>query len=162
MYFDIIRRKTASLIAACCACGAASSGASEEEVERMWNFGEKVGLAFQIKDDLLDLGDGTRTGKPTGVDIKEKKITLPLIHLLEQSSPSEKRRLLKLVRRAPKDPSAVKEVMQKVLEGPGMEYSRSKMINIRNEAVSMLDVFSNTPAKQSLIDLLDFTIKRNK
>ena len=93
MCFDIIRRKTASLIAACCACGAASSGASEEEVERMWKFGEKVGLAFQIKDDLLDLGDGTRTGKPAGVDIKEKKMTLPLIHLLERDSPSEKRRL---------------------------------------------------------------------
>lgn len=161
VYFDIIRRKTASLIAACCACGAASSGASEEEVERMWKFGEKVGLAFQIKDDLLDLGDGTRTGKPAGVDIKEKKMTLPLIHLLGQSSPSEKRRLLKLVRRAPKDPSAVKEVMQRVLEGPGMDYSRGQMLNLRNEAVAMLDVFENTPAKQSLIDLLDFTIKRN-
>ncbi len=162
VYFDIIRRKTASLIAACCACGAASSGASEEEVERMWKFGEKVGLAFQIKDDLLDLGDGTRTGKPAGVDIKEKKMTLPLIHLLGQSSPSEKRRLLKLVRRAPKDPSAVKEVIQRVLEGPGMDYSRGQMLNLRNEAVAMLDVFENTPAKQSLIDLLDFTIKRNK
>ena len=162
VYFDIIRRKTASLIAACCACGAASSGASEEEVERMWKFGEKVGLAFQIKDDLLDLGDGTRTGKPAGVDIKEKKMTLPLIHLLGQSSPSEKRRLLKLVRRAPKDPSAVKEVIQRVLEGPGMDYSRGKMLNMRNKAVAMLDVFENTPAKQSLIDLLDFTIKRNK
>ena len=80
VYFDIIRRKTASLIAATCACGAASTDSSEEEVGKMWEFGEKLGLAFQIKDDLLDLGDGTRTGKPTGVDIKEKKMTLPLIH----------------------------------------------------------------------------------
>ena len=161
VYFDIIRRKTASLIAACCACGAASSGSSEEEVERMWKFGEKVGLAFQIKDDLLDLGDGTRTGKPTGVDIKEKKMSLPLIHLLEQSSSLDKRRLLKLVRRAPKDPSAVKEVIKRVLEGPGMEYSRGQMLKLRNEAIAMLDGFENTPAKQSLIDLLDFTIMRN-
>ncbi len=162
VYFEIIRRKTASLIAACCACGAASAGASDKEVERMWQFGEKVGLAFQIKDDLLDLGDGTRTGKPTGVDIKEKKITLPLIHLLNNSSYRERKRLLKLVRKAPKNPAAVKEVMNSVLEGPGMEYSRGKMAQLRNEAVEMLDGFSESASKQSLIDLLDFTINRNK
>ena len=162
VYFEIIRRKTASLIAACCACGAASAGASDKEVERMWQFGEKVGLAFQIKDDLLDLGDGTRTGKPTGVDIKEKKITLPLIHLLNNSSFRERKRLLKLVRKAPKNPAAVKEVMNSVLEGPGMEYSRGQMVQLRNEAVEMLDSFSESASKQSLIDLLDFTINRNK
>ena len=162
VYFEIIRRKTASLIAACCACGAASAGASDEEVERMWQFGEKVGLAFQIKDDLLDLGDGTRTGKPTGVDIKEKKMTLPLIHLLNNSSFRERKRLLKLVRKAPKDPVAVKEVMNSVLEGPGMEYSRGQMAQLRNEAVAMLDGFNESASKQSLIDLLDYTIKRNK
>lgn len=162
VYFEIIRRKTASLIAACCACGAASAGASDKEVERMWQFGEKVGLAFQIKDDLLDLGDGTRTGKPTGVDIKEKKITLPLIHLLNNSSFRERKRLLKLVRKAPKNPAAVKEVMNSVLEGPGMEYSRGQMAQLRNEAVEMLDGFSESASKQSLIDLLDFTINRNK
>ena len=162
VYFDIIRRKTASLIAACCACGSASAGASEEEVERMWEFGEKVGLAFQIKDDLLDLGDGTRTGKPTGVDIKEKKMTLPLIHLLNKSDARERRRFIKLVRKAPKDPAAVKEVMKCVLEGPGMEYSRGQMSQLRDEAVEMLDSFDDTPAKKSLVDLLDFTINRNK
>ena len=162
VYFEIIRRKTASLIAACCACGAASSGATEDEVERMWGFGEKVGLAFQIKDDLLDLGDGTRTGKPTGVDIKEKQMTLPLIHLLNNSDARERKRLLRLVRNAPKDPSAVKEVMRCVLEGPGMEYSRDQMLKIRNEAVQMLDTFEDSPAKKSLIELLDFTIERNK
>ena len=128
----------------------------------MWQFGEKVGLAFQIKDDLLDLGDGTRTGKPTGVDIKEKKMTLPLIHLLNNSSYRERKRLLKLVRKAPKDPAAVKEVMNSVLEGPGMEYSRAQMAQLRNEAVAMLDGFSESASKQSLIDLLDFTINRNK
>ena len=162
VYFEIIRRKTASLIAACCACGAASAGASNEEVERMWQFGEKVGLAFQVKDDLFDLGDGTRTGKPTGVDIKEKKITLPLIHLLNNSSSREKKRLLKLVRKAPKDPEAVKEVMNSVLEGPGMDYSRGQMAQLRNDAVTMLDGYSESASKQSLVDLLDFTINRNK
>ena len=108
IYFEIIRRKTASLIGACCACGAASTGASDDEVEKMWGFGEKVGLAFQIKDDLLDLGDGTRIGKPTGQDIREKKLTLPLIHTLNNSDSKTRRKLLRLVRKAPKDPSAVK------------------------------------------------------
>ena len=98
IYFEIIRRKTASLIAACCACGAASTGASDEEVEKMWGSGEKVGLAFQIKDDLLDLGDGTRIGKPTGQDIREKKLTLPLIHTLNISDAKTRRKLLRLVR----------------------------------------------------------------
>lgn len=162
VYFEIIRRKTASLIAACCATGAASTGASEEEVEAMWLFGEKVGLAFQIKDDLLDLGDGTRIGKPTGVDIKEKKLTLPLIHTLNTYDSTNRRRLLKLIRRAPKDPEAVKAVMAEVLEGPGMDYARGKMNTLRDEAVQLLDKFENTYAKQSLIDLLDFTIERNK
>lgn len=162
IYFEIIRRKTASLIAACCACGAASANASEEDVERMWQFGEKVGLAFQIKDDLLDLGDGTRTGKPTGVDIKEKKMTLPLIHLLNNSTSREKKKILRLVRKAPNDSNAVKEVMNLILEGPGMDYARAQMAHFRNEAIEMLDGFSDSPSKQSLIDLLDFTINRNK
>ena len=162
VYFDIIRRKTASLIAACCACGAASTDSSEEEVGKMWEFGEKLGLAFQIKDDLLDLGDGTRTGKPTGVDIKEKKLTLPLIHALNESDSGTKKRIIKLVRRAPKDPAAVKEVMEFVLEGPGMEYSRKKMAELRNDAVELLSGFSESPSKAALIDLLDYTIERNK
>ena len=162
VYFDIIRRKTASLIAACCACGAASTDASEEEVGKMWEFGEKVGLAFQIKDDLLDLGDGTRTGKPTGVDVKEKKMTLPLIHALNESDSGTKKRIIKLVRRAPKDPAAVKEVMEFVLEGPGMEYSRKKMAELRNESIELLNGFSESPSKAAVIDLLDYTIERNK
>ena len=162
IYFEIIRRKTASLIAACCACGAASTGASDEEVEKMWGFGEKVGLAFQIKDDLLDLGDGTRIGKPTGQDIREKKLTLPLIHTLNISDAKTRRKLLRLVRKAPQDPSAVKEVMDAVLEGPGMEYSRVKMLVLRDEAVKMLDGFEDSESKTALVSLLDFTIKRNK
>ena len=162
VYFEIIRRKTASLIAACCATGAASTGASEEEVEKMWSFGEKVGLAFQIKDDLLDLGDGTRIGKPTGVDIKEKKLTLPLIHTLNTYDSANRRRLLKLIRKAPNDPEAVNAVMSEVLEGLGMDYARGKMNDLRDEAVALLNRFENTEAKKSLIALLDFTIERNK
>jgi len=162
IYFEIIRRKTASLIGACCACGAASTGASDDEVEKMWEFGETVGLAFQIKDDLLDLGDGTRIGKPTGQDIREKKLTLPLIHTLNISDSNTRRKLLRLVRKAPKDPGAVKEVMDAVIKGPGMEYARVKMLELRDEAVQMLDGFEDSDSKVALINLLDFTIERNK
>ena len=110
VYFDIIRRKTASLLAACCACGAAAAGADQETVARMWGLGERVGLAFQIQDDLLDLGEGDRTGKPTGQDIRERKMTLPLIHTLAKSTPGERRRLIRLVKHRSDDPKAVQEV----------------------------------------------------
>ena len=131
-------------------------------MKRCGVFGEKVGLAFQIKDDLLDLGDGTRIGKPTGVDIKEKKLTLPLIHTLNTYDSANRTRLLKLIRKAPYDPEAVNAVMSEVLEGLGMDYARGKMNDLRDEAVALLDRFENTEAKKSLIALLDFTIERNK
>ena len=162
VYFDIIRRKTASLIAACCACGAASTGGDADQVDVMWKFGEKTGLAFQIKDDLLDLGDGKRTGKPTGQDIREKKLTLPLIHTLQVADGNARRRLIKLVKRAPKDPEAVREVMDAILNGPGLKYAREKMMVLRNEAVEILNDFEEGDAKNALIDMLDFTIQRNK
>ena len=162
VYFEIIRRKTASLIAACCACGAASAGGDADQVDVMWKFGEKTGLAFQIKDDLLDLGDGKRTGKPTGQDIREKKLTLPLIHTLQVANGNARRRLIKLVKRAPKDPEAVREVMDAILNGPGLKYAREKMMVLRNEAVEILNDFEEGDAKNALIDMLDFTIQRNK
>jgi octaprenyl-diphosphate synthase len=162
VYFEIIRRKTASLIAACCACGAASAGGEADQVDVMWKFGEKTGLAFQIKDDLLDLGDGKRTGKPTGQDIREKKLTLPLIHTLQVADGNARRRLIKLVKRAPKDPEAVREVMDAILNGPGLKYAREKMMMLRNEAVEILNDFEEGDAKNALIDMLDFTIQRNK
>jgi len=162
VYFEIIRRKTASLIAACCACGAASTGGDADQVDVMWKFGEKTGLAFQIKDDLLDLGDGKRTGKPTGQDIREKKLTLPLIHTLQVADGNARRRLIKLVKRAPKDPEAVREVMDAILNGPGLKYAREKMMMLRNEAVEILNDFEEGDAKKALIDMLDFTIQRSK
>ena len=162
VYFDIIRRKTASLIAACCACGAASAGAEEREVERMWRFGELVGLAFQIQDDLLDLGEGERTGKPTGVDIKERKMTLPLIHTLEQATASERRRLIRLVRWRSNDPAAVGEVMRTVLEGPGMDYARGKMAELLEEAMAELDRFAPSATREALRDLVAYSIERRK
>lgn len=162
VYFEIIRRKTASLIAACCACGAAAAGADAEGVERMRRFGELVGLAFQIQDDLLDLGEGERTGKPTGVDIKERKMTLPLIHTLQQSDRSERRRLIRLVKYRSNDPKAVEAVMRTVLEGPGMEYARARMKGLLDEAMAMLEPFPEGAVRAALMDLVHYTIDRKK
>ena len=167
VYFDIIRRKTASLLAACCACGAAAAGADNKTVERMWGLGERVGLAFQIQDDLLDLGEGDRTGKPTGQDIRERKMTLPLIHTLAEASPSERRRLIKVVKHKSEDPIAVKEVMDAILAGPGMERARSEMRRLKEEALVMLDKLGgneavSTEARDALRDLIEYTIRRVK
>jgi len=162
VYFDIIRRKTASLIAACCACGTASAEADSETVERMRSFGELVGLAFQIKDDLLDLGEGERTGKPTGGDIRERKMTLPLIHTLNNATAKERRRLITLVKRHHDKPEAVAEVMSAVLEGPGMAYAHQQMTALRNQAVDLLNDVPNSTTKEALIGLVDYTIERKK
>ena len=167
VYFDIIRRKTASLLAACCACGAASAGADDDTVQRMWGLGERVGLAFQIQDDLLDLGEGDRTGKPTGQDIRERKMTLPLIHTLAKATPSERRRLIRLVKHHSEDPAAVKEVMDAILAGPGMDRARDEMNRLKNEALDMLDTLggsgeSENEAREALRELIEYTIRRVK
>ena len=167
VYFDIIRRKTASLLAACCACGAASAGADDDTVQRMWGLGERVGLAFQIQDDLLDLGEGDRTGKPTGQDIRERKMTLPLIHTLAKATPSERRRLIRLVKHHSEDPAAVKEVMDAILAGPGMDRARDEMNRLKNDALDMLDALggsgeSENEAREALRELIEYTIRRVK
>jgi len=162
VYFEIIQRKTASLIAACCACGAASVGADADAVERMRRFGELVGLAFQIKDDLLDLGDGERIGKPTGGDIRERKMTLPLIHTLQEANAQQRRRLIRLVKYRNQDNAAVQEVMDAILTGPGMDYARGQMQALTKEAMALLNPLEESPAKSALIDLVEFTIERKR
>jgi octaprenyl-diphosphate synthase len=162
VYFDIIQRKTASLIAACCACGAASVSENADATANMKKFGELVGLAFQIKDDLLDLGDGERIGKPTGGDIRERKMTLPLIHTLNQATASERRRLIRLVKYQNQKDSAVQEVMNAIIDGPGMAYARKKMTDLRDEAMALLDASPNSEAKTALIGLVDYTIERKR
>ena len=166
VYFDIIQRKTASLIAACCACGAAAvrpmNEGNAEDVERMRKFGELVGLAFQIKDDLLDMGEGERIGKPTGGDIRERKMTLPLIHTLQVASPSERRRLIRLVKYRNNDNAAVQEVMDAIIQGPGMEYARGKMRELAQEALGLLDAYPESAAKTALVDLVEFTMERKR
>ena len=133
----------------------------------MWGLGERVGLAFQIQDDLLDLGEGDRTGKPTGQDIRERKMTLPLIHTLAKATPSERRRLIWLVKHKSEDPAAVKEVMAAILAGPGMERARSELRRLKAESLALLDELGghdavSTEAREALRDLIEYTIRRVK
>ena len=162
VYYDIIRRKTASLIAACCAAGAASAGADDAGVQRMHAFGEAMGIAFQIKDDLLDVAPTSATGKPKGGDLKERKMTLPLIHDLQSKSKGDRRRTIRAIKRSAKEPETAARLLNDIQNGPGIAYAEAAMRQYRDEAVALLDALPDTPARQSLIDLVDFTISRKK
>lgn len=159
IYFEIIRQKTASLIASCCAVGAASSGADETVVEKMRLFGEKIGMAFQIKDDLFDYGE-LEIGKPVGIDIKEKKMTLPLIYALSKSPWLEKRRIISIVKNESEKPKKVKEVIQYVKNSGGIEYAIKTMNRFHEEALLLLNDFPDSSYKNSLRQLVQFTIDR--
>lgn len=159
VYYDIIRQKTASLIASCCAVGASSSGASPEIVERMRLFGEKIGMAFQIKDDLFDYGDD-EIGKPVGIDIKEKKMTLPLIYALSKTGWMEKRRIISIIKNESAKPRKVKEVIAFVKQSGGLEYAVKRMNNYHQEAIALMADFPDSSYKDSLLKLVQFTIDR--
>jgi octaprenyl-diphosphate synthase len=162
VYFEIIRQKTASLIASCCASGAASAGASEELIKKMTLFGEYTGIAFQIKDDLFDFGTSENIGKPTGIDIKEKKMTLPLIYALSKSSYREKKHIINLVKNHNQNPAKVAEVIQFVLKSGGIEYSRDKMNDYKNKALDLLKELPVSEASESLEHLVKYSIERDK
>jgi octaprenyl-diphosphate synthase len=162
VYFDIIRQKTASLIAACCASGAASGGATPDEVERMRVFGELTGIAFQIKDDLFDYGAGQDIGKPTGIDIKERKLTLPLIHALRQVSAVDRRWMVRTVKHENTDGKAVARVIQKVEEAGGIAHATRRMNEYRDKALTVLHTFPETDARRSLEGLLQLTVERTR
>jgi len=159
IYYDIIRQKTASLIASCCAVGASSVGASPEVVKNMKTFGELVGMAFQIKDDLFDYGED-EIGKPLGIDIKEKKMTLPLIHSLSKASWLEKRRIIGIVKNDSENTKKVKYVIDFVKTSGGIEYANQKMRGYHAEALQVLHAFPASIYKTSLEDLVQFTIER--
>jgi octaprenyl-diphosphate synthase len=161
VYYEVIRQKTASLIASCCSCGAASAGASAEIVEKMRLFGEKVGIAFQIKDDLFDFGIDD-VGKPLGNDIKEKKITLPLIYALNRAVSSEKRRIINLVKNHNEESGKVSEVIDFVRNSGGLDYARSRMEAYQEEAFSILNDLPENNARNSLQQLVRFTTERKK
>jgi octaprenyl-diphosphate synthase len=159
IYYEIIRQKTASLIASCCAVGASSAGASPEIVAKMKKFGECVGMAFQIKDDLFDYGDD-EIGKPLGIDIKEKKMTLPLIHSLSKAPWLEKRRIIGIVRNNSEDAKKVKQVIDFVKKSGGIEYANQKMKVYFDQAMTLLETMPPSEYKTSLVDLVKFTIER--
>lgn len=161
IYFEVIRQKTASLIASCCACGAASAGADDAMVEQMHRFGEKVGIAFQIKDDLFDFGIDD-VGKPLGNDIKEKKLTLPLIHALKQVDKAEKRRIINLVKNHNEDTRKVAEVIAFVKANGGMEYATSQMLAYQQEAFDILANLPDNAYRHGLEQLVRYTTERNK
>ena len=161
VYYEVIRQKTASLIASCCACGAASAGANDEIVEKMRLFGEKVGIAFQIKDDLFDFGTDD-IGKPLGIDIKEKKITLPLIYALNQSGSTEKKRIINLVKNHNEESEKVSEIINFVRNSGGMDYARSQMEMYQNEAFAILNEFPELESRKALEKLVRFTTERKK
>ncbi len=160
IYYEIIRQKTASLIASCCAVGASSSGADEEVTNLMRMFGEKIGMAFQIKDDLFDYGE-EEIGKPVGIDIKEKKMTLPLIHALSKASWLEKRKIISIVKNESDKPKKVKEVIDFVKRSGGIQYAEEAMNKYHRDALQLLDRFPESDYKRSLIQLVQFTIDRH-
>jgi octaprenyl-diphosphate synthase len=162
IYFDIIRQKTASLIASCCACGASSAGASAEVVEQMRICGEYIGIAFQIKDDLFDFDSSAKTGKPSGIDIRESKLTLPLITALAKASGSDKRHVINLIKNRYDDSRAVKEVIDFILDSEGIEYTRKKMNEYHQKALDILNRHRESEYKEGLIKLVKYTIERTK
>jgi octaprenyl-diphosphate synthase len=161
VYFEIIRRKTASLIASCCECGAFAAGADEQVVKQMRQFGEKTGIAFQIKDDLFDYENSSLIGKPAGIDIKEQKMTLPLIHALNMASGAEKRRIIRTVKNNNNDPEKVAEVIAFVKQSGGIAYAEKRMHEIKNEALDILKGLPESMYRTSLEDLVKFTVERN-
>jgi octaprenyl-diphosphate synthase len=161
IYYDIIRQKTATLIAACCAMGAASVGSSKEEIERFHSFGEYAGMAFQIKDDLFDYGDD-RIGKPTGIDIKEQKMTLPLIHVINKVDKKQRNWLIDSVKRHNTDKKRVKEVIQFVKDQGGLEYAERQMIHYKDAALELLSKYPDNEYKEALANLVTYVIDRKK
>ena len=161
VYYDIIRQKTASLIASSCSAGAASAATDPELAERMWAIGETIGIAFQIKDDLLDYSTNA-TGKARAIDIKEKKLTLPLIYTLSKVSSGDKKRIMKTIRKHNTDKRRVEEVIQKVVEAGGLDYAEEAMNKYRDTALDMLADLPASDARASLEELIHFVTERSK
>ncbi len=161
-YFDIIEKKTASLIASCTACGARAATDDQDTVDNLHKFGETVGLAFQIKDDLLDYQNSGGIGKPTGNDVKEKKVTLPLIYALQNTDEQTKKKIKKAFGKKHKSKREVQDIIDFVIQNNGIEQAREKMYQLKGKAVTMLEPYSGNSAYESLKELVTFTVDRNK
>ena len=161
VYYNIIRQKTATLIAACCSLGAASVKPNSNDIETMRKFGELIGMAFQIKDDLFDYGT-QKIGKPTGIDIKEQKMTLPLIYTLNNCSKKNRDWLINSIKRYNKDPKRVREVIAFVKESGGLNYAVLKMKDFQNQALKLIQDYPNSNYKEALEMMVNYVIDRNK
>jgi len=161
VYFDIIRQKTASLISSACSIGAASVTRDEDLIKKMSDYGQKIGIAFQIKDDLFDYGED-EIGKPRGIDIKEKKMTLPLIYVLNKVSKKEKRRIINTIKNHNNDAKRVKELIDFIKEKGGMDYAVEKMTQYKEQANAILFELPDNAARRSLFELSEFIINRKK
>jgi octaprenyl-diphosphate synthase len=159
IYYDIIRKKTASLIASCCAMGAASAGANTEQIEQMRLFGEYIGIAFQIKDDLLDYGDDD-IGKPTGIDLKEKKLTLPIIYTINNADKATRNYIINSIKNYHTDKKRVAEVIKYVNEHDGIAYTRNAMIEYKEKALAILALQTNREIAEKLAMLVAYIIDR--
>tara|TARA_B110000858_G_C17792609_1_gene470725 strand:+ start:931 stop:1905 length:975 start_codon:yes stop_codon:yes gene_type:complete len=161
VYFDIITKKTASLLASCCGIGASSTGVSEEVLEDVIAMGEAVGIAFQIKDDLFDYGDN-KIGKPTGIDIIEKKMTLPLIYALNVADKGERRKIIKVIKNSKKSKADIQEVIQFVKIKGGIEYAQTRMLEYKKKAEDLLNSIPTESSTEYLKALIDYVIERKK
>lgn len=159
VYFDIIRNKTASLLASSCAAGAFSTSGDEQLTEKLSRFGEAVGIAFQIKDDLFDYGN-EQTGKPSGNDLKEKKLTLPLIYTLNKAEKPLRRELIYIIKNQNRNPEKIKYVLEQVIQAGGIRYATEKMNQYRDEALSILYGFEDSEVRKGLEELVRFTTDR--
>ena len=162
IYFEIIKKKTAALISACCEAGAASTNAHKNDILKMRSFGEKAGIAFQIKDDLFDYTQNPLIGKPTGIDIREKKMTLPLIYTLNNSDKKTKAFIINTIKNDSKNSKKIEQIINIVKEKKGLEYAKNKMELFVNEALKILKEFENNKSKSSLINLVEYVVKREK
>jgi octaprenyl-diphosphate synthase len=161
-YYEVIRKKTASLIASCTACGAKSAGASQEIVDRVYQMGIEIGMAFQIKDDLFDYQPHGLIGKPTGNDIKDKKFTLPLIYALNQAEPSKRGAIIRKIKNGNRSQHVVNEVVQFVNDMGGIDFAKSKMLEYKSAAMDILNSFPESESRNSLRNLVDYTVSRVK
>lgn len=161
IYFDIIEKKTASLIAASCMAGGSTATTDQETLDKLYDFGLKIGIAFQIRDDLFDYGT-IDVGKPLGIDIKEKKMTLPLIYALENTTRAKRRHYIKLIKNHNEDKQKVAEVIEFVRNSGGLDYARKAMYEYRDNAFKILDTFENSDVRESLRDLVNYVTEREK
>ena len=161
VYYNIIRQKTATLLAACCAMGARTVQDDDQVVEKMRLFGEYIGMAFQIKDDLFDYGE-TAIGKPTGIDIKEQKMTLPLIYTLNNVSTAEKNWFIQSIKRYNRDNKRIKQVIEKVKTAGGLAYAEEKMEEFRQKALALLVEFPQDPYRDALEQMVNYVISRKQ